>query len=460
MPDLHALVLSDCGIRIDAASWSKLTSLNKLAMLDLYKNPFETVPRLDTLSELTHLDLSDTHLSEIPPGALQHPKLETLLLMNNRISELPADLFEASLHDKRGIHLTHNPLSNEALELIKRHHFDSAYDMGVYAPERDIDRVRLLYPSMEVEQASEFVYELPGTLEEGRLALTRLEEELTRLKNDLSIWTGNLPDRHPLTGEPFNAFQLLVEHTNRDEFKQALERCWQRESELDDFNDALEPTYELNIRPIITGDLPALSADFSHVSALEIQSTDGVTRIGRFLDAFPNLKSLRLRECELGNIPDAVFKMGRLRSLSLPHCRVSLSAETANGLAGLELLDYLDLGFNPLGRTPDLSQMPELATVLLNATGITEIPNGLLHLTDLDWVDLSMNRITEAPSDLMELPVETAENITLRGNPFSEASLLRLIHYFEHSGTDFGIEEVINRGEMQVSTSGDSEIDE
>ncbi|AWM93777.1 hypothetical protein DJ564_24850 [Pseudomonas sp. 31-12] len=460
MPDLHALVLSDCGIRVDTATWSKLMALNKLAMLDLYKNPFETLPRFDTMSELVHVDLSDTHLSEIPPGALQHPKLDTLLLMNNRISELPAELFEASLHDKRGIHLTHNPLSNRALELIKRHHFDTAYDMGVYAPESDIDRVRALYPSMEVEQASEFVYELPGTLEEGRIALTHLEEELTQLRNDLSTWTSNLPDQHPLTGEPFNAFQLFIEHANRDEFKQALERCWQRESELDDFNDALEPTYELTIRPIINGELPALSADFSHVSALEIQSTNGVTRIGRFLDAFPNLKSLRLRECELGNIPDAVFKMGRLRSLSLPNCRVSLSAETANALAGMELLDYLDLGFNPLGRTPDLSQMPELATVLLNDTGITEIPDGLLQLTDLDWADLSMNGITEVPSDLMELPVETAENITLRGNTFSEESLVRLISYFEQTGADFGVEEVINRGEMQVSTSEGSEIDE
>jgi len=73
MTDLHALVLSDCGIRIDAATWSKLTSLKKLVSLDLYKNPFETAPHIDTMSELTHLDLSATDLSEIPAGALQQP---------------------------------------------------------------------------------------------------------------------------------------------------------------------------------------------------------------------------------------------------------------------------------------------------------------------------------------------------------------------------------------------------
>ncbi|TBN48789.1 dermonecrotic toxin domain-containing protein [Pseudomonas sp. BGI-2] len=460
MPDLRALVLSDCGIRVDAATWSKLTSLNKLSMLDLYKNPFETLPRIDTMSELAHLDLSDTHLTEIPASVLQHPKLDALLLMNNRISELPAGLFESSLYEKRGVHLTHNPLSIRSRELIKQHHFETAYDMGVYAPEADIDRVKALYPGMEVEQASEFVYELPGTLEDGRTYLTRLEEELTQLRNDLSAWTADIPDRHPDTGELFSADQLFAEQANRDEFKQALEKCWQHESELDDFNESLEPTFELTVRPVINGELPTLSAGFRHVSALEVRSADGVTRIGRFLESFPNLKSLRLRGCELGNIPDAVFKMGRLRSLSLPDCRVSLSAETANALAGMEQLDYLDLGFNPLGRTPDLSQTPELSTILLNDTGITQLPDGLFQLTDLDWADLSTNAITEVPSDLMELPAETAENITLRGNPFTEESLLRLISYFEHTGADFGVEEVINRGEMQVSTSEGSEIDE
>ncbi|WP_458724959.1 dermonecrotic toxin domain-containing protein [Pseudomonas mandelii] len=460
MPDLHALVLSDCGIRVDAATWSKLASMKQLAMLDLYKNPFETLPHIDTMSELAHLDLSDTRQTGIAASLLQHPKLQTLLLMNNHISELPAGLFESSLYDKRGLHLTNNPLSNSARELIKQHHFETAYDMGVYAPEADIDRVKALYPSMEIEQASEFVYELPGTLEDGRSYLTRLEQELTQLKNDLSAWTADVPQQHPVTGEPFSDEQLVAEQTNRDEFKQALEKCWQRESELDEFNEALEPTFELRVRPVINGELPTLSADFSHVSALEVDSAEGATRLGRFLESFLNLKSLRLRECDLGDIPDSVFKMGRLRSLSLPDCRVSLSAESASALAGMEQLDYLDLSFNPLGRTPDLSQMPDLSTVLLNDTGITDIPDGLLQLADLDWADLSMNAITEVPSDLLELPVEIAENITLRGNPFSQESLARLVRFFELTRADFGVEEVINRGEIQVSTSEGSEIDE
>lgn len=460
MTNLDALLLQDCAIRFDAATWSRLTSLKKLVMLDLFRNPFATTPGIESMPELVHLDLSETGLTEIPASVVTHPRLDALMLINNRITQLPAGLFDSVVYDKRGIHLSDNPLVDSVRQLIKLHYLETSYDLGVYAPEADIERVRALYPNMEVEQASDFVYELPGTLEEGRIELTRLETELAQLSSDLAAWTADLPPLHPRTGEPFNERQLFVEHANRDEFMQTLQQCWQHQTDVDDFNDSLEPTFDLVINSRITGELPTLSADFSHVSALELQSVDGVTRIGRFLDAFPNLKSLRLRECDLGTLPEAVFKMGRLRSLSLPECRITLSAESANALAGMEQLDYLDLSANPLGHTPDLSQMKGIATVLLAETGITEVPRGLLQLEELDWADLSDNAITDIPSDIMEVPVEVAENINLRGNPFSEESVLRLIDYFESTGTDFGVEEVINRGELQTSSSEGSEIDE
>ncbi|MDB5995183.1 MAG: hypothetical protein JWP42_2319 [Pseudomonas sp.] len=460
MANLDALILNDCAVQFDASAWSKLSSLKKLVMLDLFRNPFTTIPGIDAMPELVHLDLSATGLTEIPGSVLKHGKLDTLMLLNNQISELPAGLFDSAVYDNRGIHLTNNPLSRQARELIKQQYFENSYDLGVLAPQADIERVRTLYPTLELEQASDFVYELPGTLEDGRVELANLEAEITRLSNDLAAWTADLPPRHPLTGEPFNAQQQFIEHANRDEFREALEQCWRHESELDDFNEALEPTFELNVRPVIVGDLPTFSADFGHVTTLEINSADGVTRIGRFLESFGKLKTLRLRDLNLGNLPDALFKMGQLRSLTLKNCRVSLSAESINAFAAMDQIEFLDLSFNPLLQTPDLSQMPELATVLLNDTGITEIPKGLFQVPELDWADLSNNAITEVPSDLMEVPVDIAENITLRGNPFTQESVSRLISYFELTGVDFGVEEVIDRGEMQVSTSEGSEIDE
>ncbi|MGE8189836.1 dermonecrotic toxin domain-containing protein [Pseudomonas sp. NPDC086278] len=460
MPDLNGLVLSDCGIRFDAHTWSKVAALNKLFLLDLYKNPFTLTPSVESLRELVHLELSHTGLAEIPTSIVNHPKLNSVKLQGNAITELPTGLFDCALYAKRALQMTHNPLSVEAREQIKFYYFDTSYDLGVYAPEADIDRVRALYPHLDVEQASEFVYLLPGTLKEGRIELTRLEAELEQLKNDLSVWTADLPATHPLSGQAFDAQQQFLEHASRDEFKHMLLRCWQHETELDDFNDALEPTHELVIRTVINGDLPTLRADFSHVTSLEIHGADGVTRPQRFLEAFPKLKNLILRDCTLNGIPDAVFKMGDLKSLSMPRCRISLTVESANALAAMENLDYLDLGVNPLGHTIDLRHMPKLATVLLNDTGMTSVPPGLFQLSELDWADLSENAITEIPMELEEWPAEAAESISLRANPFSETSLQRLTVYCERTGVDFGVAQLFNDTEMEMSTSDTSEIDE
>lgn len=460
MPNLDALVLNDCGIRFDAAAWSIVSSMKRLTLLDLYQNPIETLPNIDSLAQLFHLDLSHTDLTEIPLSALRHPKLDTLMLIGNRISELPPELFDSTAYNNRGVHLSQNPLSNKALETIKHQYFETVYDLGVYAPATDIERVKALYPKYGNEQASEFVYELSGTLEDGRVELKRMELELSQLNDDLSAWTADLPTRHPSTGEPFTSLQVLFEHSARDEFKQLVERCWRQDTELDDFNEALEPTYELVFKSVINGQLPTLSATFERVSMVELVSADGATQIGRFLESFPNLKSLKLLDYNLGEIPAGLFKMGQLRALSMPGCSVALSAESVAALAGMENLDYLDLSQNPLGNTPDLSQMPRLATVLLHETGITEIPRGLMQVDELDMADLSDNAITDIPGDLQEMPLEVAQNLILSGNRFSDESLSRLISYFERTGVDFGVQEVIDQGQMEVSSSEGSEVDE
>jgi Leucine-rich repeat (LRR) protein len=152
--------------------------------------------------------------------------------------------------------------------------------------------------------------------------------------------------------------------------------------------------------------------------------------------------------------------MGPLNSLSLPNCRITLSAQSASALAGMEGIEYLDLAHNPLQLTPDFSQMQSLATVVMHDTGLREIPRGLLDKAALDWVDLSNNAITDVPSDILEMTTDQADVLHLSNNPFSEATLLRLIAHYEKTGIDFGIEAVIQRGEVQMATSDESEADE
>ncbi|MGO4310280.1 DUF6543 domain-containing protein [Pseudomonas sp. KB_15] len=460
-PQLNELILSDCAVTLNARSQTVVASLNNLQVLDLYKNPLGLVPALENMPDLNYIDVSGTGLSEVPPGLMSRPRLRTALLNDNRITELPAALFSLPNSVQEGFDLGGNPISAAGRERIKIHFNQTRRDFGVFAGQADIQRLQVLYPGLDHEQASDFIYRLPGTLADGRTDLARLETEYDTLRNELAAWTADIPAVHPDSGQPFTAQQLLLEHLNRDEFKLLMERCWRRETDLDDFNESPELTYEMTLNTIITGDLPALSADFSHVTALSLRSDAGMTSgAGPFLQRFSRLKSLTVREYSLQEIPDAILKMGDLTALTLSECNLTLSTNDIQGLAGMERLDYLDLSDNPLALAPDVSQMSDLATLILNDSGISELPAGLLQLKSLELVDLSDNQIVHIPSDILELPLEIAESINLRGNPLNEQSLQILIAYCKKTTTDFSVEAVIQRVEMEVSTSEDSEPDE
>ncbi|WP_246226474.1 dermonecrotic toxin domain-containing protein [Pseudomonas atagonensis] len=463
MPRLNELILSECGVRLTEQNARALAQNSKLLTLDLFSNPLGHTPDFAALPELIYLDLADTGITELPPSVLKHPALRTAIFNNNQISEIPLDFFKLPISTTEGFDFASNPLNAATRERVKLHFQQTSQDLGVLAPAADLQRAQALYPVMlqNIELASDFVYSLSGDLAAGRVELVRLQTEYDTLRTDLAAWTGNIPAVNLLTGAPFTDFELAEEHAVRDEFKALIEQCWRRESELDGFNSALAPTYELNLATPIVGELPALSADFRHVSLLSIVSEDGVTSgVSRFLENFPDLQALTVRECSLGSLPEAIFKMGDLRSLVLTECDISLTPESIAGLSELVRLDILDLGYNPLGSTPDVSQMTELSTLMLNHTGITQLPKGLFQLHGLDVADLNDNAIIEMPMDVLEAPVDIAQSINFRANPFNAQSLKILTDYFNKTGVDFGVDAVTESEEMEMSDIEGSEPEE
>ncbi len=460
-PHLNELIISDCALTLTPQSQATLAALGELTTLDLYQNPLGLLPNVENMPDLDYIDLAGTGISSIPTGLLTRPHLRSALLNDNRIPELPAALFELPPDIQNGFDLGGNPICAADRERIKRYFVKTGLDFGVFAEQADIQRLQRLYPRLDRERASDFIYRLPGTLQEGQTELTRLEGEFETLRTTLETWTQDIPTHHPVSGQALTDVERVLEELNRVETKRILERCWRHETNVDGFNATMIPTYDLTLTINITGNLPALSADFSHVTLLYLHSNAGMTSgAERFLECFPRLKSLTIREYTLNEIPDAVFRMGDLTALALTRCQLTLTTQTLLELAQMERLDYLELSNNPLGLTPDVSQMPELAVLLLNSTGITEFPPGLLQLELLDVVDLSANAIIEIPSDILELPMEIGESLNLRGNPLSEDSLRRLFDYFRLNSVDFGLDEIADNAQLEVSSSGNSEVDE
>lgn len=456
MPDLEELILSDCGIVLTAESQVTLSSLSKLSILDLYNNPLGLVPNIEAMPELTYIDLSNTGISSVPAGASNHPRLRTAIFNGNQITELPPPIFDLPANIGEGFDFGQNPLSSMTRERIKTYYRQTKQDLGVWAEQADIDRTKALYPNLDNEEASDFIYRLPGTLDEGRIALTRKEAELTRLSNDLAVWAADVPAAHPTTGAPLNANEMFAEHVKRDEFKQNLERCWRQ---IPTESVAVSEYGFASHLPIM-GDLPVLTADFSHVPELYLTSAgDIVPRASRFLEYFPNLDSLTVRGYQLDNIPEAIFRMSRLTALSLPECRITLTEETLNALAGMDHLDYLNLRDNPLGLTPDLGNMTDISSLNLSNTGITEIPRGLLSINSWTDVDLSNNAIIEMPIELMEVDPGVGEGFDFSGNPFTEQSLQRIAAYYRATENDLGIDEIANMP-APVDEAPDTDIED
>lgn len=461
MPNLKQLVLAECGITLDDSAATSLSRLTSLVTLDLYGNPLGRAPDITGMAELTYVDLADTGITELPKGLWNHPKLSTGVFNNNQISEIPAEFFHLSEHTTTDFEFAHNPLSSVTRDRIRAHFHQFGNALGVLCEEVDIARIKQLYSLFNAQEASQFFYRLPGLTNDARFELTRLENEYSTLREDLDAWTGDIPAVNPFTNNPFTVLELAEEQSARDEFKTLVEECWRRESEFDELGEHGETLYELNLPTTIIGELPALKADFSHVSTLTLFSEEGATTgADRFLNGFPKLRMLNIREFSLGDIPQAVFKMGDLTVLYLTECNITLSANSVAALGEMVNLEILDLSFNPLERTPDLRQLSRLTDLILNNTGINQLPDGLFQLKRLIKADLSSNAITEMPNDILELPGEVAEAINFRDNPFDAQSQIILTAYFRKHGMDFGIESTIEEAEMEVSTSDGSEIDE
>ncbi|RIJ10766.1 hypothetical protein DXT77_13450 [Pseudomonas sp. 91RF] len=453
MTDLQQLVLSNCGVVLDDDGVATLSSLTHLVRLDLYNNPLGRLFDLRTLPNLEFLDLANTGISALPPGLLDPPWLETAILSGNRLTELPTEIFDLPAAASKGFDFGNNPLGVATREQIKAYYRRTGEDLGVLAEPADIARVRTLYPALNDEQASVFIYRLEGTLTDGRIELARREAEFVGLLGELAAWETAIPDDH-LTGLPLSPEDRLLEEQHRSAFREALLTCW-RKTPVEGA-DARE--FHFVFRLPIHGELPTMSADFGHVSDLHLVSTsDYSPRIGRFLEGFRNLESVDIQGYELTHIPEAIFQMRRLNTLSLPACDLTLSPRDVAGLATLDNLDLLHLHDNPLGLTPDLSNLQGLTDLDLSTTGIREIPKGVLDNFNWMELDLSGNEISEMPDELMEVPAYVGDRYDLRGNPFSAQAMQRIRAYYQETGMTLNVDGVLEHPPVRSRPSVEME---
>ncbi|AZF06904.1 dermonecrotic toxin domain-containing protein [Pseudomonas sp. R5-89-07] len=438
MPDLEHLTLNNCGVVLDAEGHSILVSLRNLLSLDLNRNPLGRTPDIQHLPRLIHLDLSDTGITDVPANLARPNMLEAALFTDNQISELPDALFELPAEAANDFVFANNPLSARTRDRIRTYYRTTGANFSVLPEPHDLARVQSLHPNLDDVAASTYFYNLPGTTAESRIALTREEAELSELTRELIQWVNAIPD-DPLTGQPLEAAERTVQETRRDRFKEELLTAWRKRPH--EGSDAAD--FELAWHLPLMGELPTLGQKLESVlSLILINNSATAPRLGRFLEAFPNLDSLTIQRYDLGELPQAISRMSRLNELNLPECRIRLTTDSVAKLGEMTQLTILNLRNNTLGITPDLSNLKRLESLNLTGTAITHIPEGVLDNHQLHSVSLADNQITEMPEALMQVPSEVGAYYNLSDNPFSAQSLDTIRAYYHATGNTLSVREV------------------
>lgn len=434
MPRLTELVLSNTHIRLTAESLATLASLSRLESLDLYANPLGLVPNVEGMAELRYLDLAATGIEHLPEGILTRPHLQTAVLNSNRISALPDALFALPDLASEAFDLGNNPFPEAVISRIKRHFQRTGERWDASAPDVDIERLKALYPTFTTPECNRFLYGMPGSLQASRVELTRMEAEYEKLQADLEEWRLNVPNRHPTHYTLLSEQQRAEEQARRFGFKNLLERCWRRETPIDTLDAGPTATHELSYDVTLLGDLPVLTANFDHVSMLSLHAQNATSKVEAFLERLSRLRSLSIQGYQLGNLPEPIFQMPRLKELSLPQCNIRLTPRTTEQLAGLEGLTQLDLGDNLLDITPRVTNMPHLQVLDLQSTGIRHVPHGLFSLRELVIADLSNNAIRHIGAGIFDVPANVFHALDWGGNPLSLQSRYILRRYGQRMG--------------------------
>ena len=132
MSRLEVLDLSENQIQLSAAAVVELAGLTRLKQINLSANPsLGRTPDVAQMQLLERLELRGTAISEWPKGASGLPRLRVLDLRDNRITDIPEDVFSAALLLNKGTDLFGNPLSANAQRRVADYQQLSDISLGL-----------------------------------------------------------------------------------------------------------------------------------------------------------------------------------------------------------------------------------------------------------------------------------------------------------------------------------------
>lgn len=466
---------------------SIISSFPKLKRLSLFANNFTTIPQaildchaleelyladnplknlppeINQLSELRHLDISDTKIVYISP--LWFPKLEILAIEDQEQRRIPNYIFE--LRSLRKLSLASNNIRNispKLLQLQDLTQLDLSYNKrlertvqvlsklsnlrelrldGLYwdatSMALDLNKLsNLTYLSIQVNQFQDIpteILQLTGltTLDFGHNQLHKIPKAIEQLKDLCYLYLGHnhikkLPKSikkltqlrvldlcsNPISDKEITKLKRWLPHTEilTDDNYEAPEA-----SEAPELENEQEPTPKkedkllvAQVQKILQKELKnPLKTTFS--SALMQKSLDDLPL--SVMRQFSNLNILLLNSNLFKEIPEAVYHLPKLNTLNLSYNKIT---HIPDRIAELSTLKDLTISSNPIvSFSPKLVDMKQLTRLGLTNLGLKEVPEFVLAMPQLERLQLGSNHILRIPESFGKLQALKELNLDFTG---------------------------------------------
>ena len=239
-------------------------------------------------------------------------------------------------------------------------------------------KVRLgrLFPTYTPDEINAFFKNKDAPTE---LRLRTLEDEFDAFTTALGNW-----NYLPIDGRPVSATTTSQERRIlgvRRQVRERLENAWRRSGQphFDRTGQKLgqQLSFPLDgVGPVLQS-LPALGADLSHVSKLNLSGLGITDGIDTFLASFKHLRELHITDESLTHLLPAITDMPFLEVLNLKGNAIVLTPESVAQLRALTHMRKLNFEGCPLGLPPDISRMPYLSKLTLTQCKLDRWPTGL-----------------------------------------------------------------------------------
>ncbi|MDH0300747.1 MULTISPECIES: NEL-type E3 ubiquitin ligase domain-containing protein [unclassified Pseudomonas] len=299
--------------------------------------------------------------------------------------------------------------------------------------------LREIYPSFTDGEVSAWLNDVRQSGRRPEDEIASLARELETLESHLQSWT--------------RLASTSMQRVERRYFTETLINCWQRRPTRASGDDVATVGFRLSVWSVNLQVLPDLpeAVSFAHVRELSLMGL-GLSEVPPgFLQAFPRLRTLELSSNQLTRVPAELVNLGHLRELDLYGNAIVLDASQAMTLGNCVSLEYINLSYNPLGRTFPLYRLDRLSRLHLRNTGISELPPALMDRMELVIADLRGNLISELPSRFFRSPVWLGSSVLLADNPLSASAAQRLQAFVQLR--EVAVEDPAGGGEISLRQS-------